>query len=162
MATGGGLSYQWQYRTSASGTWTDSRGTNYNKATFTPSVGSAMNGYQYRCKVSNVKGTVYSNAVTLTVKTTAPSITSQPQSTTAAVGTRATFKVVATGGGLSYQWQYRTSTSGAWTDSRGTNYNKATFTPSVGSSMNGYQYRCRVSNSMGTVYSNPATLTVTK
>ena len=68
-ASGSGLSYQWQYRKTASSAWTDSRGINYNKANFTPDVGSAMNGYQYRCKVSNAYGTVYSNAVTLTVVT---------------------------------------------------------------------------------------------
>ena len=121
-----------------------------------------MNGYQYRCKVSNAKGTVYSNAVTITVYVTAPTITTQPESVSAAVGTRATFTVGASGGGLSYQWQYRKTASSAWTDSRGINYNKATFTPEVGSSMNGYQYRCKVSNSVGTVYSNAVTITVTK
>ena len=72
MASGGNLSYQWQYRKSVSGTWADSKGINYDKATFTPDVGSSMNGYQYRCKVSNAAGTVYSDAVTLTVTGSAP------------------------------------------------------------------------------------------
>ena len=40
------------------------------------------------------------------------------------------------------------------------NYNKATFTPDVSASMNGYLYRCKVWNSAGTVYSNSAKLTV--
>ena len=139
VASGSNLSYQWQYRKTASGTWTDSKGINYNKATFTPDVSSSMNGYQYRCKVSNSAGTVYSDAVTLTVTAAAPTITTQPQSTSAKPGTKATFKVVATGSNLSYQWQYRKSASGTWTDSKGTNYTKATITPEVGSSMYGYQ-----------------------
>ena len=161
-ASGGSLSYQWQYRKTSSNSWTDSRGINYNKANFTPDVSSSMNGYQYRCRVSNSAGTVYSNVVTLTVNNAAPSITKQPVSTSANAGTRASFSVTASGSGLSYQWQYRKTSSSSWTDSRGINYNKANFTPDVGSSMNGYQYRCRVSNSVGTVYSNVVTLTVYK
>ena len=161
-ASGSGLSYQWQYRKTSSSSWTDSRGINYNKANFTPDVSSSMNGYQYRCRVSNSAGTVYSNVVTLTVNNAAPSITKQPVSTSANAGTRASFSVTASGSGLSYQWQYRKTSSSSWTDSRGINYNKANFTPDVGSSMNGYQYRCRVSNSVGTVYSNVVTLTVYK
>ena len=116
----------------------------------------------------NIRAVVSPNAMDVTVlvtvpsTVTAPKITSQPQSTSAAPGTKATFKVVATGSDLSYQWQYRKTASGAWTDSRGINYNKATFTPDVGSAMNGYQYRCKISNVKGTVYSNAVTLTVTK
>ena len=119
-----------------------------------------MNGWQYRCRVSNSAGTVYSNVVTLTVNATAPKITKQPVSTSADAGTRASFSVTASGSGLSYQWQYRKTSSSSWADSRGINYNKANFTPDVSSSMNGWQYRCRVSNSVGTVYSNVVTLTV--
>jgi hypothetical protein len=67
-AKGEDLNYQWQYRKTTSGSWRDSKGTGYSKATFTPGVSLSMNGYQYRCKVWNSAGEVYSNAVTLTVK----------------------------------------------------------------------------------------------
>ena len=160
-ASGSNLSYQWQYQKPGTSTWVDSHGVNYNKATFTPDVSLSMNGYLYRCKVWNSAGTVYSNAAKLTVTAAAPKITTQPVATSAATGTKATFKVVASGSNLSYQWQYRKTSTGAWTDSRGVNYNKATFTPDVSLSMNGYDYRCKVSNSVGTVYSNAAKLTVT-
>ena len=159
-ATGGNLSYQWQYRRPSSSAWTNSGAANYNKATFTPTVTYGMNGWQYRCRVSNPSGTVYSDVVTLSVYAVTPKITKQPTNASAAADTKASFSVTATGGNLSYQWQYRRSSSSAWTNSGAANYNKATFTPSVTSGMNGWQYRCRISNSNGTVYSNVVTLTV--
>ena len=161
-ATGGALSYQWQYRKSSSSAWTNSQGGNYNKANFSPTVTTAMNGWQYRCRVSNSAGTVYSNTVTLSVYTAAPKITKQPTGTTVAADTIANFSITATGGNLSYQWQYRQSSSSSWTNSQGGNYNKANFTPRVTYAMNGWQYRCRVSNFNGTAYSSTVTLTVYK
>ena len=160
-ATGSNLSYQWQYRTSASGAWTDAVASGNKTATLTPNAYLSMNGYQYRCKVSNDAGPVYSNIVTLTVKAAMPVITSQPQNTTVSAGTKATFQITATGSNLSYQWQYRTSASGEWLNAVANGNKTATLTPNAYLSMNGYQYRCRVSNAEGTVYSNVVTLTVT-
>ena len=60
----------------------------------------------------------------------------------------------ASGSGLSYQYQ-KPGTS-IWVDSRGVNDKKAIFTPDVTLSMNGYLYRCQVSNSAGTVCSSAA------
>ena len=53
------------------------------------------------------------NPATLTVAT-GPTITSQPTSVTASLGSTATFKVVASGSGLSYQWQYQKPGESAW------------------------------------------------
>ena len=61
-ASGSGLSYQWQYQKPGTSTWVDSRGVNDNKAIFTPDVTLSMNGYLYRCQVSNSAGTVCSSA----------------------------------------------------------------------------------------------------
>ena len=161
VATGSNLSYQWQYRKTSTGAWTDSHGVNYNKATFTPDATLSMNGYDYRCKVSNSVGTVYSNPARLTVTAvSAPVINTHPSATSVTTGTKATFKVVATGSNLSYQWQYQKPGTTTWVDSHGVNYNKATFTPDATLSMNGYLYRCKVSNSAGSVFSAAAKLTV--
>ena len=56
----------WQYRTSSSGNWTNiSSATSYY---YSVTASSSNNGYQYRCRVKNAGGTVYSNAATLTIK----------------------------------------------------------------------------------------------
>ena len=88
-----------------------------------------------------------------------PKITTQPKSAAAAVGQSATFKVVATGNMLSYQWQYRRAGATSWTNYSGKT--EATLTVKGGSNNNGCQYRCVVSNPLGKKNSAAATLTVT-
>jgi hypothetical protein len=99
---------------------------------------------------------VTSTTATLTVNTpTFPAITTQPSNQTVAVGQTATFTVVATGATpLNYQWQKNgTNISGAMSSSFRT--------PPTMSSDNGSTFQVVVSNSLGNVTSNPATLTVT-
>ncbi|MBQ3481849.1 MAG: leucine-rich repeat protein [Oscillospiraceae bacterium] len=167
VAASNATSYQWQYRTSSSGTWANITSTAYSglkSATKTVPATTARNGYQFRCAVSNAKGTTYSNGATLTVTSASkPTITAHPSNKTAAAGTNATFKVTATGA-TSYQWQYRTGNSGTWANITSTAYSglkSATMTVPATTARNGYQFRCAVSNANGTTYSNGATLTVT-
>ena len=106
--------------------------------------------------VSNSAGSVTSNAATLTVNPApvAPSITTQPSSVTITAGQTATFSVTATGTApLSYQWsQNGTAISGATSSSY--------TTPAETTSASGAQFTVVVSNSVGSVTSNAATLTV--
>ena len=88
----------------------------------------------------------------------APKITTQPSNASVALGKTATFKVVATGSNLSYQWQYKRAGASSWTDWSGKT--SATLTVTAASNNNGCQYRCLVSNPLGTKTSNAATLTV--
>ena len=158
-ATGGSLKYQWYYRTSSSGEWKKSTGTGATTKTLSVEAKAYRDGYQYRCRVSNAAGYKYSSAATLTVLTK-PAITTQPSSKTVSAGTTVKFTVKATGGDLSYQWQYRTSSSGEWKNCTGTGATTATLTVEAKSFRSGYQYRCRVSNAVGYKYSSAATLTV--
>lgn len=89
----------------------------------------------------------------------APVITSQPQDIAVKAGETATFTVVATGTGLTYQWERDT---GKGFEKWGGIYGKsASFTTGVLSKGgNGFKYRCIVSNSAGSVTSDSATLTV--
>jgi hypothetical protein len=89
------------------------------------------------------------------VTTSPPTITTQPTSQTRAVGQTATFSVAANGAPApTYQWQKNgANISGATSAS----YN----TPAVTSSDSGATFRCVVRNSVGSVTSNAATLTVT-
>ncbi|MBQ1410849.1 MAG: immunoglobulin domain-containing protein, partial [Oscillospiraceae bacterium] len=152
------LSYQWQYKRPTASNWTNWSG----KTTATVSVkATSVNaGFQYRCIVSNNAGSVTSNVATLNGSSTGskPSITGQPSSVNVAAGKTASFTVVATGEGLSYRWQYKKAGSNSWTNWSGKT--TATVTVKGSSSNNGWQYRCVVSNSAGSVTSSAATLTV--
>lgn len=89
----------------------------------------------------------------------APVITSQPQDIAVKAGETATFTVVATGTGLTYQWER--DTGNGFKEWGGINGKKPSFTTGVLSEeCNGFQYRCIVSNSAGSVTSDSATLTV--
>jgi hypothetical protein len=65
-ATGTGITYQWQMRTTPTGTWANvSTGTNPSYTT--ANTVAADNGKQFRCVVTNTGGTATSDIVTLTV-----------------------------------------------------------------------------------------------
>ncbi|MBO4676201.1 MAG: leucine-rich repeat protein, partial [Oscillospiraceae bacterium] len=85
-------------------------------------------------------------------------ITTQPANQSVTAGETATFSVAASGTGLSYQWQYSKDGS-TWTNKSGAT--AASYTVTAKTSYNGMHYRCKVTNEGGSVYSDPATLTVT-
>ena len=88
-------------------------------------------------------------------------ITAQPKNVTANTGTTATFKVAASGSGLKYQWQWRKNASGTWAKATATGNTTATLKVPATAARNGYQYRCKVTDSKGNyVNSKTATLTV--
>ena len=90
----------------------------------------------------------------------APTITTQPTSQTVTEGGTATFTVVTSGTEpLSYQWQQSTDGGQSWTDIGGAT-NATYTTEATTTSMNGYQYRCVVSNSAGSITSDAVSLTV--
>jgi hypothetical protein len=130
-------------------------GTSYT----TPATTLADNGAALRVLVRNSVGSVTSQNATLTVTAaataTAPSITTQPTSRSVAAGQTATFSVVASGTApLAMQWQ-----------KNGVNITGATSasytTPITTTADNGALFRVIVRNSIGSVTSNNATLTVT-
>ena len=162
-ASGTGLKYQWQYGTDGGSTWTNNTSTGYNKSSMSFTAKAAFSGRKYRCIVSNSVGSVTSAAATLTVTadTAKPTITTQPKNITTEAGTTVTFTIAASGEDLSYQWQYRTGSSGSWAYSTAASGKTKAYEVSATSGKNGWQYRCQVSNAGGTVYSNAVTLTVT-
>jgi hypothetical protein len=95
----------------------------------------------------------------------APIITAQPSNVTVTVGQPATFKVVASGGGLSYHWQKK-SKNGTWVNvspkntSSFTGATTASFTITSAQTTDAGTYRVVVSNTSGSVTSNAVTLTV--
>ena len=160
-ATGSSLNYQWYFRTGAGAEWTKSNAAGAQTARFSVEAQSYRNGYQYRCRVSNSEGSVYSEAATLTVlSVSAPVITSQPENCTLPENETAVFSVAASGEDLSYQWFFRIGAGAEWTKSSAAGAQTARFSVEAQSYRNGYQYRCKVTNPGGSVYTNAATLTV--
>ena len=144
------LSYQWRRN-----------GVNIAGATSatyvkTPTAHPADNGSTYTVVVTNVAGTVTSAGAVLTVDPppVAPSITTQPASSTVTMPAAATFSVVATGTApLSYQWRRNGVDIGGAT---GTSY---VLSPTAASD-SGATFDVVVTNAAGTATSSAATLTV--
>ena len=160
-ATGKGtLKYQWQYRKNASDTWKTSGQSGNKTATLSVAVTAALNGYQFRCYVTDANGKrSYTNTVTLTVS---PRITAQPVNRTATVGSAAEFTVAAEGKGtITYRWQYRKNDTSEWKNSGQSGNKTATLSVATTASLHGYQFRCIVTDGSGlTTESAVATLTV--
>ena len=161
QASGDGLKYQWQYRSSAAGTWSNSPATGSRTATLLVPGTMSRNGYQYRCVITDQNGeSVISSVAKLTVQTELK-ILKQPENVTAEAGEKAYFAVTADGDGLKYLWQYRTSASGAWVSATQSSATAAALTVSVTEAKDGYQYRCIVTDQYGnTALSSTAVLSL--
>ena len=143
------LSYQWRKSTA------NISGVNSPSYT-TPATTAADNNAKFDVMVSNSAGSVTSAQATLTVNTTptAPAITAQPANITVTAGQAATFSVTTTGTApLAYQWQKNAADiSGA--------INASYTTPLTTTADTGALFRVMVSNSVSSITSNTATLTV--
>lgn len=143
------LSYQWSKNGTAVNGATSSSYT-------TPPAATSDSGALFTVVVSASVGNVISNVATLTVNAAgpAPSIATQPTGQTVTAGQTATFSVNSSGTApLRYQWRKNGTailgaTSSAYT------------TPVTTVADSGSQFTVAVSDTSGTVTSNPATLTV--
>jgi hypothetical protein len=122
----------------------------------TPATVSGDNGATFRVIAANSAGSATSGSATLTVNSApvGPSISTQPANQTVTAGLTATFSVVAAGTApLTYQWQKNNA-----------NISNATLasytTPPTVSGDNGATFRVIVTNSVTSITSNSATLTV--
>ncbi len=150
--------YQWYYRKTPTGAWYKCTGDSATTAELKVTAKLSRSGYQYRCKVWLERSDyTRSDPVTLTVvQTQPPVITKQPKDVGIQSGQTATFRVTASGSNLSYQWYYRKSETGAW--NKCSDGASATLSVEAKAYRDGYQYRCKVTNAVGSTYSEPATL----
>ncbi len=111
----------------------------------------------YTVLVSNTFGGVISVPASLSTASQ-PIIQTQPQSRTNNTGTTATFSVVASGNGLSYQWQHGTTNLVDGINISGANTDTLVINSVIKSDVGGYTVI--VSNVAGTVTSSSANLTV--
>jgi alpha-tubulin suppressor-like RCC1 family protein len=156
------FTYQWQKSDDAGGTFNDIAGAITNTYTTGATSVAADDGDRYRVLVSNLEGTSISAAAMLTVTANviAPTIATQPQNASVAVGADATFTVVAAGTSPAYQWQRSNDGGTTWADITGATNASYTLSSAQAGDHNA-QFRARASNGAGTVVSNAATLTVT-
>jgi hypothetical protein len=105
--------------------------------------------------VSNSAGSITSQQAFLTVTAAAaPAISTQPANQSVTAGQAATFSVVASGSPpLSYQWQLNGAAIAGATSSSYT-------TPAATDANSGQQFRVTISNSVGSITSINATLTI--
>jgi len=140
---GASPTYQWR-----------KNGTNINGATartlVLTNVAKAAEG-DYDVVVTNENGTIGSQVATLTVNDPIVVVT-QPQTQLVSDGDDAEFSVVVTGTApISYQWQLNGADIGGATDST---YTVTASTATMGN------YRCLITNPVGTVTSSTAALTI--
>ena len=128
--------------------------------TLTIPEGSSLNCND---KLTN-NGTIQVNGGTLTGEpggniVYAPAITAQPSPQTVKEDETAAFTVTASGSDLTYQWQQSTDSGSTWTNIDGATSKTYTIS-NAAPDWDGRQYRCVVTNSVGSVTSSAATLTV--
>ena len=122
----------------------------------TPATAAADNGAHFTVNVSDSAGTVTSTSATLTVTAAAvaPTISAQPASKSVTAGQTATFSVTAAGTAtLTYQWKKNGAAIGGATSASYT-------TPATVAADNGAQFTVTVTNSVSSVTSTAAVLTV--
>ncbi len=148
------MTFEWQVSTNSGTSWTAIPGATSGAYTFTLQAGDE--GKLFRVVASNAAGSTTSLPVSATASL---QIITQPQSTTAIVGSSPSFTVVATGSGvLTYTWQR--SIAGTWTTVSTTSGSTYTLSnASVSDSGAGFRVIVTASGG-GSVTSVPCTLTV--
>ena len=147
-ADGVGLTYQWQYKTSSSGSWKNCRSSGNQTAALKASGTTGNHGNYIRCRITNKFGNVvYSKTVRLYVL----GIKTQPVTQKVETDERAVFTVSATGRNKTYQWQYKTSSSGTWKNTGCAGNKTSTLKVAGTTGRNGYYFRCRITDSAGNV-----------
>ena len=137
-ATGMGVGYQWQYSPDNGTTWKNAAAAKAKTASFPVVTAERHDGYLYRCKVTNLKGTVTSNEVKLMVR---PVITAQPSGRTAELGEKASFTVEAAGA-KSYQWYFSKDGGTTWKAISASVARTASYSLTTAARHNGYLYKC--------------------
>ena len=152
---------QWQASSNGGGSWADVSGATVAQYT-TPATTLAMQGQQFRVQLRGSSGDVLVSAaatLTVTARLQGAAITVQPQPQTVAEGLPGAFSVTASGSALSYIWQASSDGGATWADLPTSSLATLTL-PATTLADNGRRVRVLVSNSLGSIASNAALLTV--
>ena len=163
VSANGATSYQWQTKTSSTASWANTGLTGAKTAALTFEALANFNGRKYRCIVTDASVFTYtSDELTLNL-VAGPTIGEYTSDVETYAGNPVEFTVTATGTGLTYQWQTKTSSTASWTNTglTGAKTNTLSFTPTA--AFDQRQYRCVVTDKYGvSVTSVPATLSIWK
>ena len=109
-ADGESVKYQWYYKRPDGTQWWETTMEGSTKATVMIETTAARDGYQYRCKITDITGVeVYTEAATMRVL----SFKSHPETKFSPVGETVQFTVqTSVLDGFTYQWQYRKNETG--------------------------------------------------
>ena len=147
---------QWQLSTDGGAHFANISGATSVTLTFT--TASTMDGYEYQAVFTNSIGTATTSIATLTVQY-APQITTQPATQTVTAGQTVALSVAVLGDPIpTVQWQLSTDGGSTFTNISGATGTTLSFTSA--STQNQYKYRAILTNSLGTVTTSIATLTV--
>ena len=152
---------QWEVSTNGGVSWSpDSTDSGTTGETLTvSSVNASQNGDLYRAVFSNGEGSVTSSPAELIVDSP-PSVTLNPSSEVISAGGEAKFSAAASGNPEpSLQWEVSKDGGASW-GAYGSAHSTTLSIGGVGGGMNGWQFRAAFSNSLATVDSGAATLTV--
>lgn len=163
-AQGTGLTYQWKTSSSNGAKWGNTSLAGNKTATLSFTAPANYDGRLYRCIITDANGnTVTSNAAKLSFSSTTGTvkITSQPTDVKTSVGKIVSFKVVAEGVGLKYQWQTSSSNGAKWGNTSLSGNNTALLSFSAPATYDGRLYRCVITDAEGnTVVSEAAKLSI--
>jgi len=162
VAGGTGLTYQWKYKNATATSWSNTTlaGAKTDTLTVSNLDGKNHNGRQYKCVITDANGAVLETAV---VTIGVSYFISNAKSLTAEAGTNAVFSVdYSIKEGTAYQWQFKRPNESAWANTGNPGNKTDTLTVTAKESLNGYKYRCVVTdpNFAEPIYSKEATLTV--
>jgi len=156
-ATGTPTAYQWMKSTNGGQTWANvAEGSGGQTSSFTTgTLTYPYNGAEFEIVITyGALGSITSSPATVSVNY----ISTQPSNQTANTGGAATFRVMATGTPIGYQWN-RSPDGTNWTPISGATAKSYT-TGQLSSADNGAYFQVIVSYSLGTVTSTSATLSI--
>ncbi len=163
-ASGTTLLYQWQQKLLGFSTFSDIPGANSSAYTVS-NVGTAYNGFQYKCRISEQCGSstsawVDSNSATLNVPNeNAPNIIqAPPPNVSVCAQASLNLALTGTGGGLSYHWEIETVANNSTYTSTGNN--SSTLSSLANIADDSKRIRCILTNSCGTYTSTLVALSV--
>lgn len=149
-AKGTGVMYRWQISTDNGKTWKNSTASGYNTKLMTFKMTSNFVGRQVRCVVSDANlETVYSDVVTVSLGVGELKVLSQPVDVSGSVGSDLRISVLASGTGLTYQWQISSNNGATWSNSTASGAKTASMGFKMSNNLNGRIARCIITDVTG-------------